>query len=58
MDVGGEKQWTRALVESTSKTRDNAVLIYYPDYGNMEEVAVQELRELPHRFWQLPFQVH
>lgn len=58
MDVGGEKQWTRAIVESPSKTRKDAVLIYYPDYGNIEEVDVKELRKLPHRFWELPFQVH
>ena len=58
MDVSGEKQWTRALVESTSKNRKDAVLIYYPDYGNIEEVDVKELRKLPQRFWKLPFQVH
>ena len=29
----------------------------FPDYGNSETVNVEDLKELPHQFYRLPFQV-
>ena len=59
-----ETTWCRVLVSflppsnphPTDKARGTA-MVYFPDYGNTSEVSVDDLLELPARFYQLPFQV-
>lgn len=47
-------QWCRALV--LSKQDSQMVDVMFPDYGNSETLNVKDLKELPHSFYQLPFQ--
>lgn len=54
-EVGDEgDMWCRVL---TSKVSGKMVDIYFPDYGNSEQVPVKDLVDLPREFYQLPFQV-
>ena len=50
--------WCRVLVNSVARDGKTAN-IYFPDYGNSEEeISVEDLKELPREFYELPFQVY
>ena len=53
--------WCRTKLVSetgqTGLTSDGRVHVCYPDFGNDEQVEVNQLRELPKEFYTLPFQV-
>ena len=46
--------WCRVL---TSTISGKMASVYFPDYGNTEEVKVTDLVELPREFYKLSFQV-
>ena len=53
-EADGGNMWCRVL---TSRVAGKTASVYFPDYGNTEEVLVSDLVELPREFYQLPFQV-
>ncbi|OXB82341.1 UNVERIFIED_CONTAM: hypothetical protein H355_009266, partial [Colinus virginianus] len=46
--------WYRALVEKVASDRN--VKVHFVDYGNVEEVPLDMIRQIPSSFLQLPFQ--
>uniref|UniRef100_G1M9K2 Tudor domain-containing protein 1 n=1 Tax=Ailuropoda melanoleuca TaxID=9646 RepID=G1M9K2_AILME len=50
----GDGNWYRALVEEILP--DGNIKVHFVDYGNMEEVTVDELQMIPSKFLKLPFQ--
>lgn len=50
----GDGNWYRALVQNV--TSDGIVKVCFMDYGNVEEVPVDKIRQIPSSFLQLPFQ--
>ncbi|XP_065602669.1 tudor domain-containing protein 1 [Cyrtonyx montezumae] len=46
--------WYRALVKTV--TSDRNVTVHFVDYGNVEEVPLDKIRQIPSSFLQLPFQ--
>ncbi|XP_049667282.1 tudor domain-containing protein 1 [Accipiter gentilis] len=46
--------WYRALVQNT--TSDGTVKVYFVDYGNVEEVPLDKIRQISSSFLKLPFQ--
>ena len=54
-EADGGNMWCRVL---TSRVAGKTASVYFPDYGNTEEVLVSDLVELPREFYQLHFQVY
>ncbi|NXN92037.1 TDRD1 protein, partial [Rhinopomastus cyanomelas] len=50
----GDGNWYRALVENTNS--DGTVKVCFVDYGNVEEVPLDKIRQISTCFLQLPFQ--
>nr|XP_038036767.1 tudor domain-containing protein 1 isoform X1 [Anas platyrhynchos]XP_038036768.1 tudor domain-containing protein 1 isoform X1 [Anas platyrhynchos]XP_038036769.1 tudor domain-containing protein 1 isoform X1 [Anas platyrhynchos] len=50
----GDGNWYRALVQNV--TSDGIVKVCFMDYGNVEEVPLDKIRQIPSSFLQLPFQ--
>ncbi|XP_072196371.1 tudor domain-containing protein 1 [Excalfactoria chinensis] len=50
----GDGNWYRALVENI--VSDRVVQVRFVDYGNVEEVPVDNIRQIPSSFLELPFQ--
>ncbi|XP_014381318.1 tudor domain-containing protein 1 isoform X1 [Alligator sinensis] len=50
----GDGKWYRALVKDISS--DGAVKVQFVDYGNVEEVTPDKLRQISFEFLKLPFQ--
>lgn len=46
--------WYRALVQNI--TSDGTVKVYFVDYGNVEEVPLDKIRQISSSFLKLPFQ--
>ncbi|NWX01980.1 TDRD1 protein, partial [Caloenas nicobarica] len=46
--------WYRALVQNV--TSDGSVKVCFVDYGNVEEVPMDKIRQIPSSFLKLPFQ--
>ncbi|XP_061857202.1 tudor domain-containing protein 1 [Colius striatus] len=50
----GDGNWYRALVRNV--TSDGTVKVYFVDYGNVEEVPLDKIRQISPSFLKLPFQ--
>ncbi|KAK2506237.1 hypothetical protein MC885_007600, partial [Smutsia gigantea] len=50
----GDGNWYRALVKEILPNGN--VKVHFVDYGNTEEVTVDELQVIPSKFLELPFQ--
>uniref|UniRef100_A0A8C0HMW6 Tudor domain-containing protein 1 n=1 Tax=Buteo japonicus TaxID=224669 RepID=A0A8C0HMW6_9AVES len=50
----GDGNWYRALVQNI--TSDGTVKVYFVDYGNVEEVPLDKIRQISSSFLKLPFQ--
>ena len=53
---GGEEIWCRVLIRSIQRS-SNKVYVLCPDFGNSLLVSMNELKDLPRQFYDLPFQV-
>ena len=50
----GDDLWCRALVGGISGSEAN---VMFPDYGNSDTVEIDNLKELPGTYYEIPFQV-